>query len=55
MKAFAERHSLGRNFVYELCAQGKLRAIKVGGKWLVASDALDLIAAGVTPNGAHDD
>ena len=37
-------HVGGRNFVYEQCRQGKLTSVKIGGKVLVASDALDQLA-----------
>ena len=33
------------NFVYEAIARGELLSVKVGSKLLVASDALDVLAA----------
>ena len=52
VKQFAERNpSLTRGFVYELCSEGKLHSIKVRGKVLVASDALELIASSKAHNG----
>lgn len=42
---FRERHRLNKNLVYEQIREGKIQSIKVGGKILVASDALDQLAA----------
>ena len=42
---FRERHRLSKNLVYEQIREGKIQSIKVGGKILVASDALDQLAA----------
>ena len=42
---FRERHCLSKNLVYEQIREGKIQSIKVGGKILVASDALDQLAA----------
>lgn len=36
---------LGKNLVYEQIREGKIPSIKVGGKILVPSDALDQLAA----------
>ena len=42
---FRERHRLSKNLVYEQIREGKIQSTKVGGKILVASDALDQLAA----------
>jgi excisionase family DNA binding protein len=38
---FKERTPLGRNLIYEAVREGGLPFIKVGGKILIPSDALD--------------
>ena len=46
VRQFQQRNpNLSVNFIYSLCAQGELRSIKVRGKVLVASDALERLAA----------
>lgn len=41
---FRKRHGLGRTLVYEERRKGKLKSIKLGGKILIRSDSLDILA-----------
>ena len=44
VEAFRKRHGLGKNLNYDMVRQGRLLSVRLGGKILIASDALDLIA-----------
>ena len=47
VREFVERHpNFSKNFLYELCSQKKILSLKAGGKVLIASDALELLAQG---------
>ena len=48
VKKFAERYGFSSNFVYGLVQKKKIRSLKVGGRVLVAANALDLLADGET-------
>ena len=50
---FAKLHALGRNLVYEHVREGTLHSCRIGGKILVASNALDLLAQ-EPPRDAND-
>ena len=46
VQAFHQQHphTGSRNHLYNLCATGVLRHVRLGGKILIASDALELLA-----------
>ena len=46
VREFADRHRLSRNYLYELAKAGRILSLKLGGKVLIASDALDVLAEG---------
>ena len=37
----AERLGIGRSLAYEMVRQGKIPAIRLGGKWLISKAALE--------------
>ena len=41
VREFMARHKLGKNLVYESVRDSRIPSIKVGGKILIPSDALD--------------
>ena len=57
VREFSQRHEISRNFVYELCAQGRLPCIRLGVKILIKTDALDqlLVETGRPPSAQADD
>ena len=44
VEQFRRRHKLGKNLVYDAVRQGRLRSVKLGGKILIATDALEMLA-----------
>ena len=44
VKQFKAKHpNLGTNLIYRGCETGELASIRIGGRILIASDALDLL------------
>ena len=41
VREFMIRHNLGKNLVYDSVRESRIASIKVGGKILIPSDALD--------------
>ena len=50
VEQFRIRHHLGRNLVYDMVRQMRLRSVKLGGKILIASDALEILAESQAAN-----
>ena len=44
VEEFRRRHNLGRNLVYEAVRERRIRSLRLKGKILIASDALDDLA-----------
>lgn len=48
VEQFRLRHSLGKNLVYDAVRQGRLKSARLGGKILIAANALALLAESQT-------
>ena len=54
VEEFRRRHNLGKNLVYDAVRDGRLVSARLGGKILIASDALDQLASRTPTNGAEE-
>ena len=48
VEQFRRRHNLGKNLVYDGVRLGRLKSVKLGGKILIAANALALLAESQT-------
>ena len=55
VKDFAHRYGFGKAFVYQIVRKGSIPSVKLRGKILVPSDALDLLLENKNPNADKPD